>query len=116
MHVYIHYMCNYIEKDTSRSIPLSLVKLKIGIIFGTSGNPLGLELCKRQTISILPPEPFQQIAVFMSLAKTNLRALRLTANEAWTAGRLVYVTICKLLLLHVSRNKTIEDGGRTALT
>ena len=52
----------------------------------------------------------------MSLAKTNLRALRLTANEAWTAGRLVYVTICKLLLLHVSRNKTIEDGGRAALT
>lgn len=52
----------------------------------------------------------------MSLAKTNLRALRLTANEAWTAERLVYVTICKLLLLHVSRNKTIEDGGRAALT
>ena len=58
MLVYIHYMCNYIEKDTSRSIPLSLVKLEIGIISGNSGNPLGLELCKRQTISILPPELF----------------------------------------------------------
>ena len=58
MHVYIHYMCNYIEKDTSRSIPLSLVKLEIGIISGNSANPLGLELCKRQTISILPPAPF----------------------------------------------------------
>ena len=30
----------------------------------------------------------------MSLSKTNLRALRLAANEAWTAGRRVYVTIC----------------------
>ena len=58
MYTYIHYTCNYIEKDTSRSIPLSLVKLEIGLISGTSGNPLGLELCKRQTISILPSELF----------------------------------------------------------
>ena len=56
---------------------------------------LRLELCKRQAaISILPLlQSFQPIAVFMSLAETNLRALRLAPNEAWTAALLVYVTI-----------------------
>ena len=58
LYEYIHYTCIYIERDTSRSIPLNLTKLKIRIIYGTSDNPLGLELCKRQTISILRPALF----------------------------------------------------------
>ena len=50
--------------------PLNRFKVKIGTISGLflCHNPLGLELCKRQTISILPLAPFSaDCSVYVSL-------------------------------------------------